>query len=155
MSNANRSTRHRRVNQAVHGVIPEPNKIGASTPYGFQAHNLTAYGGLLPVATMLEKLGFLQQIEETLTVKRQTHARHAGVPAHPGDGAGLLRGLFAAALPVPGRAHLASCWPRGRQLQRSLSGETSLPAPYGAAAKRGTRAGWICSRSCHAATRLI
>ena len=110
MSNGNRSTRRRRVNQAVHADIPKANKIGASTPYGFQAHNLTAYGGLLPVTTMLEKLGFQQQIEQTLTMKRQTHARHADVPAHPGDGAGLLRGLFAAALPVPGRAHLASCW---------------------------------------------
>ena len=52
----------------------EPNKIGASTPYDFQARNLTAYGGLLPVATMLEKLGFQQLVEETLTVKRVTRA---------------------------------------------------------------------------------
>ena len=50
----------------------EPNKIGASTPYDFEAKNLTAYGGLLPVATMLEKLGFQQLVEETLTVKRAT-----------------------------------------------------------------------------------
>jgi RHS repeat-associated protein len=50
------------------------NKIGASTPYDFQAHNLTACGGLLPVATMLEKLGFQQLIEENLTIKRQTRA---------------------------------------------------------------------------------
>jgi len=54
--------------------IPEPNKIGASTPYDFEGKNLTAYGGLLPVATMLEKLGFQQLIEETLTVKRVTRA---------------------------------------------------------------------------------
>ena len=74
VSNGNRSTRRRRVNQAVHADIPKANKIGASTPYGFQAHNLTAYGGLLPVATMLEKLGFQQLIEKTLTVKRQTRA---------------------------------------------------------------------------------
>ena len=39
-------------------VIPKPIKIGASTPYDFQSRNLTAYGGLLPVATMLEKLQF-------------------------------------------------------------------------------------------------
>src|SRR6202790_1777781 len=50
----------------------EPNQIGASTPYDFEGKNLTAYGGLLPVATMLEKLGFQQLIEETLTVKRVT-----------------------------------------------------------------------------------
>ena len=31
-----------------------------------------AYGGLLPVATMLENLGFQQLIEERLTVKRRT-----------------------------------------------------------------------------------
>ena len=42
--------------------------------YDFEAKNLTAYGGLLPVATMLERLGFLQLVEETLTVKRITRA---------------------------------------------------------------------------------
>jgi len=52
----------------------EPNKIGASTPYDFDGKNLTAYGGLLPVATMLERLGFQQLVEETLTVKRVTKA---------------------------------------------------------------------------------
>jgi len=52
----------------------EPIKIGASTPYDFAGKNLTAYGGLLPVATMLEKLGFQQLVEETLTVKRVTRA---------------------------------------------------------------------------------
>ena len=55
-------------------VIAEPNRIGASTPYDFEAKNLTAYGGLLPVATMLEKLRFQQLVEETLTVKRVTRA---------------------------------------------------------------------------------
>jgi hypothetical protein len=54
--------------------MAEPNKIGASTPYDFEARNLTAYGGLLPVATMLEKLRFQQLVEETLTVKRMTRA---------------------------------------------------------------------------------
>jgi hypothetical protein len=39
--------------------------------------NLTAYGGLLPVGTLLEKLGFRQLVEETLTVKRQTRAMPA------------------------------------------------------------------------------
>src|ERR1700736_568609 len=60
--------------QAAEAVIPEPNKIGASTPYDFEAKNLTAYGGLLRVARMLEKLGFQQLVEETLTVKRITRA---------------------------------------------------------------------------------
>src|SRR5712692_7529261 len=60
--------------QGAEEVIAEPNKIGASTPYDFEAKNLTAYGGLLPVATMLEKLGFRQLVEETLTVNRATRA---------------------------------------------------------------------------------
>jgi hypothetical protein len=60
--------------QGAETVISEPNKIGASTPYDFGAKNLTAYGGLLPVATMLERLGFQQLVEETLTVKRLTRA---------------------------------------------------------------------------------
>jgi hypothetical protein len=62
------------VKQAPEAVIAEPNKINASTPYDFEAKSLTAYGGLLPVATMLEKLGFQQLVEETLTVKRLTRA---------------------------------------------------------------------------------
>ena len=60
--------------QGAEGAIPEPLKIGASTPYDFSARNLTAYGGLLPVATMLEQLRFQQLVEETLTVKRATRA---------------------------------------------------------------------------------
>jgi hypothetical protein len=58
--------------QGVESVAAEPLKIGASTPYDFSARNLTAYGGLLPVATMLEKLGFQQLVEETLTIRRRT-----------------------------------------------------------------------------------
>jgi Transposase DDE domain group 1 len=60
--------------QGPEKVIAEPNKIGAATPYDFEAKSLTAYGGLLPVATMLEKLRFQQLVEETLTVKRVTRA---------------------------------------------------------------------------------
>ena len=48
----------------------EVNKIGASTQFDFSGKNLTPYGGLLPVATMLEKLGFQKLVEETLTVHR-------------------------------------------------------------------------------------
>jgi hypothetical protein len=58
-------------------VIGEPNKIGASTPYDFTGRNLTAYGGLLPIATMLEKLGFQALVEETLTIRRRTRAMPA------------------------------------------------------------------------------
>jgi len=74
VSNANQNTRLRPVNQVDRADSTEPNKIGASTPYDFDLRNLTAYGGLLPVATMLEKLGFQQLVEESLTVKRQTRS---------------------------------------------------------------------------------
>jgi len=67
-------THRKAANQGRRDVTPEPNKIGASTPYDFEAKNLTAYGGLLPVATMLEKLGFRPLVEETLRVKRKTKA---------------------------------------------------------------------------------
>jgi hypothetical protein len=60
--------------QGTDRVDREPLKIGASTPYDFTARNLTAYGGLLPVATMLEKLGFQQLVEETLSIHRVTRA---------------------------------------------------------------------------------
>src|SRR5438034_6009851 len=56
--------------QGVRDVIPEPNKINASTPYDFNGKNLTPYGGLLPVITMLEKLGFQSLVEQTVTSKR-------------------------------------------------------------------------------------
>ena len=58
--------------QGSQEAAPKPNKIGASTPYDFDGKNLTAYGGLLPVATMLEKLRFQQLVEDTLRVKRRT-----------------------------------------------------------------------------------
>ena len=74
VNNRKQDNRHKPANQGVRDVTSEPNKIGASTPYDFDARNLTAYGGLLPVATMLEKLGFRQLVEETLTVKRKTKA---------------------------------------------------------------------------------
>jgi hypothetical protein len=60
--------------QGAETAAREPLKIGASTPYDFSARNLTAYGGLLPVATMLEKLGFEQLVVETLTIHRVTRA---------------------------------------------------------------------------------
>jgi len=59
-----------RAQQGPHAVIPEPNKIVAGTHYDFEGKNLTPYGGLFPVATMLERLGFQKLVEEGLTVKR-------------------------------------------------------------------------------------
>jgi hypothetical protein len=58
--------------QGADEVTPKPIKIGAATPYDFQGSNMTAYGGLLPVAAMLEKLQFQQLIEEHVTIKRLT-----------------------------------------------------------------------------------
>src|SRR5258707_810975 len=57
--------------------LSEPNKIGPSTPFDFDGKNLPAYGGLLPVGTLLEKLGFRQLIEETLKVNRLTRVMPA------------------------------------------------------------------------------
>ena len=74
MNEQKQDTHRKAAHQGLRDITPEPNKIGASTPYDFEAKNLTAYGGLLPVATMLEKLGFRQLVEETLTVKRKTKA---------------------------------------------------------------------------------
>ena len=42
------------VKQGRRNNSPQPNKISASTPYDFSGKNLTPYGGLLPVMTMLE-----------------------------------------------------------------------------------------------------
>jgi hypothetical protein len=62
------------VKQGAEDVAPEPNKINASTPYDFAGKNLTPYGGLLPVITMLEKLDFQALVEETITSTRSPRA---------------------------------------------------------------------------------
>ena len=64
----------RPVKQGRGARASRPNKIGASTPYHFRGKNLTPYGGLLPVATLLEKLDFQALLEETITTKRITRA---------------------------------------------------------------------------------
>ena len=60
----------RRSKQAQNDLRSHPNKIGASTPFDFSGKNLTPYGGLLPVATMLDKLEFQKLAEQTLTITR-------------------------------------------------------------------------------------
>lgn len=60
--------------QGAGEVSPEPNKINASTPFDFTGRNLTPYGGLLPVITMLEKLDFQSLVEQTVTSKRLPRA---------------------------------------------------------------------------------
>ena len=72
VTNRNKHSGKAPAKQAAEAVTPEPNKISASTPFDFSGKNLTPYGGLLPVATMLEKLGFQALLEKTLTVKRIT-----------------------------------------------------------------------------------
>ena len=59
-----------RIQQGSPADVREPNKIAASTHYDFKGKHLTPYGGLFPVGTMLEKLGFQKLVVETLTVKR-------------------------------------------------------------------------------------
>jgi hypothetical protein len=72
VNNRNEHTRETPANQGPDAVLAKPMKIGAATPYDFHASNLTAYGGLLPVAAMLEKLGFQELIEEHVTIRRLT-----------------------------------------------------------------------------------
>lgn len=54
----------------------EPNKINAATKYSFTGKNLTAYGGLLPVTAMLEKLAFRELVGTSvnLELKRMPRA---------------------------------------------------------------------------------
>lgn len=77
VTNKKQHSAETRSKQASNELYVEPNKIGASTPYDFSAKNLTPYGGLLPVATMLEKIGFEKLINETVTVKRITKSMTA------------------------------------------------------------------------------
>ena len=72
VSNRKQHSSENRAKQALNEVRSNPNKITASTPYDFAGKNLTPYGGLLPVATMLEKIGFQKIVEATLTLKRIT-----------------------------------------------------------------------------------
>ena len=65
-----KDSRNTPVKQGPQDGAPEPNKINASTPYDFNGKNLTPYGGLLPVITMLEKLDFQTLVEQTVTSKR-------------------------------------------------------------------------------------
>lgn len=72
VANKRQHSSEARARQALQKTSPVPNEIKASTPYDFSAKNLTPYGGLLPVATLLEKVGFQSLLEETLTVRRRT-----------------------------------------------------------------------------------
>src|SRR2546430_12218951 len=62
-----------RAKQGFPADSPEPYKIVASTPFDFGAKNLTPYGGLFPVSTMLEKLGFKRSEEHTSELQSQSN----------------------------------------------------------------------------------
>jgi len=68
--NRSKHTGRSPVPQGSRKSYSEPNKIAANTPFDFSGKNITPYGGLLPVARMLEKLGFKKLVEETLSVHR-------------------------------------------------------------------------------------
>src|SRR5437016_12354037 len=70
VTNRKKHSEKKLVKQGPEDIAPEPNKINGSTPYDFNGKNLTPYGGLLPVITMLEKLGFQSLVEQTVTSKR-------------------------------------------------------------------------------------
>lgn len=74
VTSGNQHSSESRAKQGSNEVHSNANKIGASTPYDFSAKNLTPYGGLLPVATMLEKVGFQKLVDEAVTVARATKA---------------------------------------------------------------------------------
>ena len=74
VTNENKHSDKTPAKQGCEDASPEPNKINGSTPYDFNGKNLTPYGGLLPVITMLEKLGFQSLVEQTLTSKRLPRA---------------------------------------------------------------------------------
>jgi Transposase DDE domain group 1 len=59
------------VERGKEGPRGKANKVGATTRYDFEGGVLTPYGGLLPLAALLEKLEFLQLVWEKLTVQRQ------------------------------------------------------------------------------------
>ena len=79
--------------KGVESVVAGPSKIGASTPHDFSARNLTAYGGLLPVDTMLEKLGF----DRGNAHDSAADTGDSRVPVRAGHGAGAVCGVFTAA----------------------------------------------------------
>ena len=74
MNNNREDNEKKRAMQGVGAVSSGPIRIGASTPFDFTGRNLTAYGGLLPIATMLERLEFQALVEETLKIPRLTRA---------------------------------------------------------------------------------
>jgi len=72
VNNKKKHSQRTGVNQGCAADSPQHNKINAFTPFDFSGKNLTPYGGLLPVATLLEKIGFRALLEQTLKITRVT-----------------------------------------------------------------------------------
>ena len=72
VNNIHEHTRKTAAKQGDETVLRKPMKIGAGTPSDFTGSHLTPYGGLLPVATLLEKLGLQELIERHVTIQRPT-----------------------------------------------------------------------------------
>ena len=66
----NSDTRHKQTTPTVEPGTKLEYEIGPSTRFDFAGQNLTPYGGLLPVATMLDKLGFRELVAQYLRVRR-------------------------------------------------------------------------------------
>jgi hypothetical protein len=135
VNSTNKHTGELPAKPGAEAVIPKPIKIGANTPLDFQGSHMTAYGGWLPVATMLEKLRFQEWIEQHVTIQRLT----TSMPAFRfvGDDPGAVRGFFPmapSAVPATGtHAHRHSG-------SRGVAGAKYVLAVSGVAASCGRQA---------------
>ena len=135
-----------RAKQGPHADTPEPNKITASTPFDFGGKNLTPYGGLFPVATMLEKLGFQKLVEEMLTVKRipRVMTIYQFVLA-------MVLAIYVGLLPPQSHLRFVASDPhadRGAEGGQSARTEHVLAIPGVVASDRGAGNCCSCSGSC-------
>ena len=73
-----RQKREKRIARGKESVWRRASKIGAATRYDFGGGVLTPYGGLLPLAGLWEKLGFLELVGKWLTVGRQPESLSNG-----------------------------------------------------------------------------
>jgi hypothetical protein len=108
--------------QGFQETASEPNKIGASTPYQFNGKNLTAYGGLLPVATMLERLGFQALVEETLMGKHRRQfsaALKAKIAVEAIKGQRTVQEI-GSSIPIKSQNGKSSCWTFRRKRLREV-----------------------------------
>lgn len=72
VNNKNEHTRQETATQGADEVSAKAIEIRASTPFDFEGSHMTAYGGLFPVAAMLEQLRFPELLQEEVTITRAT-----------------------------------------------------------------------------------